>query len=112
MVQEKGTPSQSRDTVRSNLASCLAVSTSIGSSSGTMGSNVPSFNRRDDVVKVFREIRSKINQKIKKSGIPIKYQLASNGGRGSISYGINITPDQIDLKIDSDFVKTSGEDSP
>ena len=67
---------------------------------------------RDDVVKVFREIRSKINQKIKKSGIPIKYQLASNGGRGSISYGINITPDQIDLKIDSDFVKTSGEDSP
>jgi CRISPR-associated protein (TIGR02584 family) len=67
---------------------------------------------RDDVVKVFREIRSKINQKIKKSGIPIQYQLASNGERGSISYGINITPDQIDLKIDPDFVKTSGEYSP
>jgi CRISPR-associated protein (TIGR02584 family) len=61
---------------------------------------------REDVVKVFREIRSKINQKFKINGIPTIYQIASHGARGSIRYRIDVEPAQIDWNGHPQSVKT------
>lgn len=60
---------------------------------------IKSRNKKDktDLKKSLTQIRSKMNNKIEAASLPERYQLVTQGERGSIRYGLNIAPERIRL---------------
>jgi len=49
----------------------------------------------EDARKTLTETRARINRKLEEAGVPSRFFLASQGGRGALRYGLALAPEQI-----------------